>query len=127
MKKILNAKFPPVSDGRTVSIPLPDVDRAKTDFRNVLAVVIEVTDDFFKLCTPHGILRALYFRNQFTPCKEDLIPLSDVNPEEKSLRQIVSISSITDNIGQMRLANDHISKNGRPITTLAGWFDQSSH
>lgn len=34
-KKISNAKFTPDPVGKTESVPVPDVDRGKTDFRNV--------------------------------------------------------------------------------------------
>lgn len=102
MKKISTAKFTPVPVGKTVSVPVPDVDRGKTYFRDILAVVIEIQDNFNKIGIPHGIMCALCSCNQFTPCEEDLVPISDILHKEKSLRQIVTSNSVTGGQGFQR-------------------------
>jgi len=56
-----NAKHPNVDEGVTVRIKVPEVDRAKTDARSILAVVLSKTEDgFYKLGTKTGILKQLY-------------------------------------------------------------------
>ncbi|XP_050307832.1 KRAB-A domain-containing protein 2-like [Anthonomus grandis grandis] len=43
MKALSNSKFPPCSVGDTVRVTIPDVDRGRGDFRNILMTVIEKT------------------------------------------------------------------------------------
>lgn len=54
MIKLSNVRIPPVAVGATVRVPIPDVDRARGSPRNVLAAVISVENDFYKLCTFHA-------------------------------------------------------------------------
>lgn len=90
-KKMLtnsDTKFPSVSEGATVRIQVPDVDRAKTDARSILAVVLGITEDgFYKLGTKTGILKQFYARSQFSVCKEIFLTEDDVPTVEVSLRQ----------------------------------------
>ncbi|GFS95536.1 KRAB-A domain-containing protein 2 [Nephila pilipes] len=59
-----------------VRIQVPDVDRRRTDYRNVLAVVVGIEDsDFYKLANENGTLKQLYTRNQFEICKEKLLSI----------------------------------------------------
>ena len=95
MKKKSDAKLSSVSVGENVLIPIPDVDRARTDLRNVIAIVMENNNGFYKLGTPHGILNSLYSRSQFTPCTADFFPLADMLHVEKSLREIARNVSVT--------------------------------
>ncbi|XP_022194657.2 KRAB-A domain-containing protein 2-like [Nilaparvata lugens] len=84
MKTLSDQKFPPAANGSTVCVPIPEVDKGKGDLRNVLAVVMEVTEDgFYKLGTKNGILKQLYSRSQFTVCKNNFIRAEDV-PELKT-------------------------------------------
>ena len=56
-------KFPPASVGTTVRVPIPDIDRGRGELRNILAVVMMVTQDgFYQLGTTEGILKQLYAR-----------------------------------------------------------------
>ena len=49
MLRTSERKFPPAQIGDTVRIKVPDVDRGRTDLRNVLAVVVKIEDsDFYK-------------------------------------------------------------------------------
>ena len=48
-------RFGQVEVGSTVRIPIDPVDRGKTDPRNVLAVVMENSDGYYKLGTKHGL------------------------------------------------------------------------
>ena len=48
-------RFGQVEVGSTVRIQIDPVDRGKTDPRNVLAVVMENSDGYYKLGTKHGL------------------------------------------------------------------------
>lgn len=63
MKAISDKSHPPAKLGDNITIPVPDVDKAKGDFRNVIGVVLQVTEDgFYKIGTKYGILQKLYCR-----------------------------------------------------------------
>lgn len=49
MMKLSNEKFSEVDVGRTVRVPIPDVDRARCAPRNVLAVVTNKNEGFYTL------------------------------------------------------------------------------
>lgn len=63
-KKMLacsNAKFPIAEIGQSVRVRIPDVDRAKTDSCNIIAIILSVEKEkLYKLRTKHGILNQLY-------------------------------------------------------------------
>ncbi|XP_046683489.1 uncharacterized protein LOC124369516 [Homalodisca vitripennis] len=76
MKANSDKKFPPVTKGVTVRVPIPDVDKGRGDLRNILAVVMDTTEDgFYKLGTANGVLKQLYARSQFTVCQKSLVRL----------------------------------------------------
>ena len=55
MLKSTNQRFGPVEEGTTVRIPIDQVDRGKTDPRNILAVVMENSGDgYYQLGTKAG-------------------------------------------------------------------------
>ena len=54
MLKSSSSRFDPLEIGSTVRISIPDVDRARGAPRNLLAVVVHVENDLYKLCEyPH--------------------------------------------------------------------------
>jgi len=64
------------------------------DYQNILAVVMDVDNDFYKLGTKYGIISQLYTQNQFAVCKEKLISLNDVLSDKiMSLRQVSTAAS----------------------------------
>ena len=66
--------------GDNVLVPIPDVDRGRTDPRNLIAVVLDVVDEkFYKLGTTEGTLKQLFTRSQFSKCKEKLLKLIKLN------------------------------------------------
>ena len=78
-----------------MSVPIPDVDRGRADFRSIKAVVIEATDSGnYKLGTEHGELSQMYVRSQFAPSVEKFINVSDVPSRTVSLREAARSSSI---------------------------------
>ena len=60
MVKFSDRRFPAVQIGSTVRLPIPDVDRARGSARNLLAVVLEVENNFYKLCKNVVIKLAVY-------------------------------------------------------------------
>nr|XP_012151860.1 PREDICTED: uncharacterized protein LOC105663967 [Megachile rotundata] len=96
-------QFPPAQIGDTVRIQVPDVDRGRTDSRNVLAVVIGIEDsDFYKLANKNGTLRQLYTRNQFAICKEKLLSIDEISFQEISLREAAATNSRSGGQGYTR-------------------------
>lgn len=94
MKLLSDKKFGEVSVGKTVRIPIPDVDRGKGDLRNILGVVLEITDDgYYRVGTKSGRLDRLYARSQFSVCKEDLIAANDVPDCNSTLRSVANAQS----------------------------------
>lgn len=95
MTKNSNKKFPKVDVGKTVCLRIPDVDRSKSDLRNVLAYVLEVTeDDFYRLGTRHGVLKQLFARSEFAECEEDFLSREEIPTNEATLRTIATAQSV---------------------------------
>lgn len=98
MLKMSDAKYAPCVVGTNVTVPIPDVDRARGSFRNVIAVVMEVNEDnsTYKLGTKDGVLQQLYARSQFDPCtNSDFLHINDIPNKSTSLRKAASIASGT--------------------------------
>jgi len=71
MLRSSNQKCPPVQVGDTVRVRVPDIARGHMDYQKILAVVMDVDNDFYKILgTKYGIISQLYTRNQFAVCKE---------------------------------------------------------
>lgn len=61
MKKTSDKSHPPAEIGDNITIPIPDVDKAKGEL--IIGVVLQVNDDgFYKIGTKHGVLQKLYCR-----------------------------------------------------------------
>jgi hypothetical protein len=103
MLRTSKRKFPPAQIGDTVRIQVPDVDRGRTDPRNVLAVVAGIENsDFYRLANKHGTLKQLFTRNQFAICKEKLLSMDEVSTQEMSLREAASANSKSGGQGYTR-------------------------
>lgn len=88
MIKASNAKFPAVEIGQCVRIKVPDVDRAKADGRNIIAIVISIeNENLYKLGTKYGILSQLYSRNEFGVCKEQFVTIEEIPDTNITLRE----------------------------------------
>ncbi|CAF1128400.1 unnamed protein product [Adineta ricciae] len=83
--------------GDNVLVPLPDIDRGPTDARNVLAVIMEIKNDKFKLGAEHGLINGYYSFNQISKAPGTPTLLIDNINEgtQKSLREIAKSQSIT--------------------------------
>nr|CAI5851271.1 unnamed protein product [Callosobruchus analis] len=56
-------KLKPKTVGMSVRVPIPDVDRSRSDHRNILGVVMSIEGGFCWIGTVHGILQtALCFQ-----------------------------------------------------------------
>ena len=64
-----------VKVGDNVTIPIPSVDRGRTDPRNLIGIVTDISDnDMYTIAVKSGILNSNYSRNQFDVCATS-IPL----------------------------------------------------
>ncbi|KAI4455372.1 hypothetical protein MML48_9g00004756 [Holotrichia oblita] len=69
MLKTSGKKCPPVQLGTTV----PEVDRGCGDVLNILAVVLQKTDnELYQLGIRQGVVKTLYSRRQLTVCQQQL-------------------------------------------------------
>ncbi|XP_074039518.1 uncharacterized protein [Leptinotarsa decemlineata] len=89
MLKTSNVRFPPGNVVDTVKLRVPDVDRARNDCRNVLAVIMCVQKELYRLGTKEGRLPQMYSRTQFLLCKESFISLEMVPNLHSSLSEYV--------------------------------------
>ncbi|XP_035216686.1 SCAN domain-containing protein 3-like [Stegodyphus dumicola] len=79
MLKVSNLKFSAGVVGDTVKLRIPNVDRARSEPRNLFAVILEAqNEEFYHLGTTQGRLSQLYTRNQFTIFEETFVLLDDV-------------------------------------------------
>ncbi|KAG1685702.1 KRAB-A domain-containing protein 2 [Nymphon striatum] len=81
--------------GDNVAVPIPSVDRGRGDPRNIIGVIVEVSDSeqYFIAC-PAGVLNGKYSRNQFDLCPQKFLTLSDIKTDiTVSLRSAVGIES----------------------------------
>lgn len=101
MKTMSADKYSNVEVGQNVRLKVPEIDRAKTDPKSIIAVVIDVKDnEFYQLGTKMGILKQLYTKNQFAACSEDFIKIEEiVTDKEVSLREVVGKLSLTGGQG----------------------------
>ena len=101
MLRTTQKQFPPAQIGDSVRIQVPDVDRGRTDSRNVLAVVVGIEDsDFYKLANKNGTLKQLYTRNQFVISKEKLLSINEISAQE--LREAAAANSRSGGQGYTR-------------------------
>ena len=75
------------------------MDRARGDSRNIIAIILDVIDDNYKLRTKEGRLAQLYTRNQFVICEEKFLSVADVPNIEISLQTCARYTSISGGQG----------------------------
>ncbi|GBM89309.1 hypothetical protein AVEN_88472-1 [Araneus ventricosus] len=87
MKKISDAMYPEVDIGGNVVIPIPYVDGAKADLRNLIGVVLEKNKDgLYKIGTKDGVLNKLYSRSEFDASMQIFLTQEQVPVQEISVR-----------------------------------------
>ena len=79
------------SIGDNAAVPIPTVDKGRGDPRNILGVIVGVTDkDQYRIAVKYGVLKGHYSRNQFDLCPQKLLTMNDINTESMiSLREAV--------------------------------------
>ena len=77
IKQLSEKKIPQGKIGDTVKVRIPDMDRARGDSKNIIAIILDVIDDNYKLGTKEGRLAQLYTRNQFVICEEKFLSVAD--------------------------------------------------
>lgn len=116
MKFISERRFCEGKIGQSVKIKIPDVDRARSDLRSILGVIISgnkrnftvmsiinmfthlwlnfvpVDNGNYKLGTTKGKLQHYYSRNQFTIRKEEFVCIKDVPDIQLSLKEVARLS-----------------------------------
>ncbi|GFU52350.1 KRAB-A domain-containing protein 2 [Nephila pilipes] len=95
-------QFPPAQIGDTVRIQILDVDRGRTDNRNMLAVVGIEDSNFNKLANENGTLKQLYTRNQSEICNEKLLSIDKISFQEILLREAAAANSRSGGQGYTR-------------------------
>lgn len=100
MKIRSNLNFSSCEVGTTVRVPIPDVDRSKCDFRNVLMVVTAVDNEgLYTLANENGLVEQKFSRNQFTPCDAKFLDSTNISQEKVSLRQLANKQSTSGGQG----------------------------
>lgn len=96
LARSLKRRATDITIGTSVRVPVPFLDRAKSDHRNVIAMVMEVKEeDQYKLGTKFGVLQGLYARNQFETCPNNFLQDTDVLKEKIiSLREAAGLASV---------------------------------
>ncbi|XP_026286043.1 uncharacterized protein LOC113211782 [Frankliniella occidentalis] len=95
MQKISDVKLPPASVGDTTTVYVPKADRGRGDPRNVVAVVLEATEDgFYKLGNNDGVPASMYARNHFDVFKEKFVSTEVVPESEHTFRTAATKGSI---------------------------------
>ena len=85
MKTTSDVSHPPACIGQNVTVPIPDIDKGKGDLRNIIAVVLNRSEDeMYKLGTKDGVLKKLYSRSEFDVCKQSFLVMNDV-PKDKEI------------------------------------------
>ncbi|XP_008179037.1 uncharacterized protein LOC103308082 [Acyrthosiphon pisum] len=106
MIKKSNKKFEDLEVGVNVRVSIPDVDRARGLPRNVLAAIISIEDNMYKLGTENGILKHLYTRTEIFLYKEKFILLENVlklsAEKEITFREAAGVNSVMGTQGFQR-------------------------
>ena len=89
-------RYSPALVGNSVCVYLSEVDRGRCEFPNILAVIMEITDDgMFKLGTREGMLNSYYARNQF-----EVLPHAHLHTEEVDQSQSCALRSAANEQSQ---------------------------
>ena len=90
MKKVSAAKLKEAQLHDSVLIPVPAVDRGRLEALNLFAIVIAVDNGVYKLGTRTGVLDQSYTRNQFSPCIQKFLDISEVPMDKKVAARTVA-------------------------------------
>ena len=77
-------RFKP-SVGENVLVPVPEVDRGRTDFRNVAGIITNVgSDGTYSIGTSEGTLKQPYVRSQFILTQSTVTSVADVPDKQRT-------------------------------------------
>ena len=94
-------RFKPAAIGDNVLVPVPEVDRGRTDFRNIPGVVTSVgTDGTYVIGTKSGTLKQPYVRSQFRQAA--MLDISDVPEKETCVREVAKMESLCHGQGFLK-------------------------
>lgn len=100
MKSLSNIKYPPCNVGDNVRVKIPDVDRGRGDFRNIILTVLQCSENgLYKLGNEKGTIPEMFSRNQFTVCESKFVNIENVSADKKSLRQLANLQSTSGGQG----------------------------
>ena len=84
MLELSSRRFGEAEVGTTVLLAIPDVDKGRCEFPNLLCVVLEKSaGGLYKLGCKTGKLESLYSRNQFSPTMTSFLKLEEVDMERE--------------------------------------------
>lgn len=93
-------KYAPKEVGKTVRLPIDPVDRSKIGNPNLLGVIMEVDNGFYKTGTKNGVLLQRLTHNQLEPSDNDFIAIEDVSDVETSFGVAIGAYSMTVTHGE---------------------------
>lgn len=114
MLKRSNQKFCEVSTGDNVMIPIPEEDRAKCEFPNLVAIVLDKIDDYYVVGCRAGWIRHNFLRNGFEKCSSNFLTPEDIPTTYVSLREAATSVSV-DGKGQGTFKCNCKKKFGRQV------------
>ncbi|KAK4326939.1 hypothetical protein Pmani_002543 [Petrolisthes manimaculis] len=69
--------------GDNVTVPIPNVDRGRTDPKNLIGVIVERdSQELYKIATKSGVLDGKFSRNQFDICGYAMYSIEDVDMQK---------------------------------------------
>ena len=80
--------------GDNVTVPIPNVDRGRTDPKNLIGVIVERdSQELYKIATKSGVLDGKFSRNQFDICGYALYSIEDMDmqttlPLRKAVQEV---------------------------------------
>lgn len=96
--------FQKIAVGDNVKVKVPNVDKSRLDFPNLICVVLEINQEkeLYRLATKEGELPNWYTRVEISKCTQNHLLRDDVSNEKIPLREIVSKSSAYGGQGFLR-------------------------
>uniref|UniRef100_A0A914ED65 Uncharacterized protein n=1 Tax=Acrobeloides nanus TaxID=290746 RepID=A0A914ED65_9BILA len=94
-----NKKLKTVPQNTSVLIPVPSVDRAKGDYRNIMGVVMSESNGLYQIGTTQGIIPQKFVRNQFEPATYNFLTPEHVPNKATNVRSSAIASSNSNGQG----------------------------
>ena len=115
-------RFKQADIGDNVLVPVPNVNRGRSDFRNIKGIMTAAKGNgCYIIGAKHGTLKQIYSRNQFIPTMDSLARLDEVLPNKVCLREgarksQLKVARVTRDISAKKqyVDNDRLcGRNGR--------------